>query len=306
LSQLSVSYPPNEQALVWQVGAKQAGAARVRISYVLNNLNKTFSYRALTAVDEKTLQLSTDMHVDNRANEQFQDAQIWAGIAQPMKTDLGINQSKKLRLANFQQVPVLKTYTANVQEHGYLNAAQKKLRIPMHYVLHNDTEHQLGQFALPNGKVRIFQQDSQGSSAFIGEDWGDFTPLDDKLKLYLGVAQDVVVKRTIAKSEKQRVAGNLFNHKAVIKYEVENFKTNTVTLDIVENLRAVRDELRGYSDRDVEWELLPETSLPDTYDKQESNFEKLVFHVPLPARSEDDKAKKQVFELAVLFKNEWR
>ena len=31
---LSVSYPPNEQALVWQVAASQSGAARVRISYI--------------------------------------------------------------------------------------------------------------------------------------------------------------------------------------------------------------------------------------------------------------------------------
>ncbi|NLF86388.1 MAG: hypothetical protein GX571_09830, partial [Lentisphaerae bacterium] len=36
---LSVSYPPNEQALVWQVAASQSGAARVRISYVLGNLS---------------------------------------------------------------------------------------------------------------------------------------------------------------------------------------------------------------------------------------------------------------------------
>ncbi len=303
---LSVSYPPNEQALVWHISAQQAGAARVRISYVLNNLDKNFSYRALTAADEKNLQLAVDMKIDNRANEQFNDAQIWAGIAQPMQTDIGIKQSKKLRLAHFQAVPVNKIYTANLQEYGYLHAAQKKLRIPMHYVLHNDTQHGLGQFALPTGKARIFQQDSQGSSAFIGEDWSDFTALDDKLKLYLGTAQDVVVKRSIAKSEAQRVAGNLFNHTAVIKYEVENFKTAAVTLDIVENLRAVRNELRGYSDRDVEWELLPETRLPANYDEEQSSFEELLFHVPLVARAEDGKAVAQVFELAVLFKNEWR
>ncbi len=302
---LSVSYPPNEQALVWQIGAKQAGAARVRISYVLHNLDKTFSYRALTASDEKTLQLSTDLSIENRANEQFNGAQIWAGIAQPLQTDLGINQNKKLRLANFSQVLLEKTYTADEQEYGYLNEAQKKLNIPMHYVLHNDAAHQLGQFALPDGKMRIFQQDSQGSSAFVGEDWGAFTPLDDKLKLFLGTAQDLVVKRTIAHSEQQRIAGNLFNHTVVIKYEVENFKTDSVTLDIVENLRHLRDQLRGYNEREVEWELLKETTLPAQPDKQLSSFDKLVFHVPLPPHLTGGEAKPQVFELALLFKNEW-
>src|SRR3984885_12178782 len=41
---LSVSYPPNEQALVWAVGAADSGSARVRISYVLGNLSKSFNY----------------------------------------------------------------------------------------------------------------------------------------------------------------------------------------------------------------------------------------------------------------------
>src|SRR6187402_1091520 len=38
---LSVSYPPNEAALVWAVGASNSGSARVRISYLLGNLSKS-------------------------------------------------------------------------------------------------------------------------------------------------------------------------------------------------------------------------------------------------------------------------
>ena len=43
---LSVSYPPNEAALVWQVASSNSGSARVRISYLLGNLTKSFNYRA--------------------------------------------------------------------------------------------------------------------------------------------------------------------------------------------------------------------------------------------------------------------
>src|SRR5438874_11803943 len=46
---LSVSYPPNEAALVWTVGSSASGSARVRISYLLGNLGKTFAYRAVAA-----------------------------------------------------------------------------------------------------------------------------------------------------------------------------------------------------------------------------------------------------------------
>ena len=57
------------------------------------------------------------------------------------------------------------------------------------------------------GKVRIFQEDGHGGTAFLGEDWGRFTPLDDEMRLYVGTAQDTVVKRTIDRNEQKRVPG---------------------------------------------------------------------------------------------------
>ena len=106
---------------------------------------------------------------------------------------------------------------------------------------------------LQYGKVRIFQEDSHGGTAFLGEDWGKFTPLDDEMRLSVGTAQDVVVKRTIDKNEQKRVAGNLYNREVVVKYEIENFKDKPVTLDISENIRALRNEVAGNTGRDVEW-----------------------------------------------------
>src|SRR4051812_2880485 len=68
---LSVSYPPNEAALVWKVAASGSGSARVRISYLLGNLNKSFNYRAVASHDEKTLVLSQYMRLQNLANEEY-------------------------------------------------------------------------------------------------------------------------------------------------------------------------------------------------------------------------------------------
>src|SRR3954469_8250567 len=67
---LSVSYPPNEAALVWSVGSSDSGSARVKISYLLGNLNKSFNYRAVAANDEKSLVLSQYMRLQNFANEE--------------------------------------------------------------------------------------------------------------------------------------------------------------------------------------------------------------------------------------------
>jgi hypothetical protein len=306
---VSVSYPPNEAALVWTVGSSDSGSARVRISYLLGNLNKSFTYRAVASHNEKTLILSEYMRLQNFANEEFGSTGLWAGFGKRFLKPIGLNETKEMLVEKFEQVPIKKTYTCNPQEYGWLDQPQNKLRVPMHYVLKNDKDNHLGAAPLQFGKVRIFIEGSgkekDKSTAFLGEDWGKFTPIDDEMKLYLGVAQDIVVKRTIDKNDNRRVAGNLFNHEVVLKYEIENFKDQPVTLDVVENLRHVRSEIRGDNGRDVEWELGKDTNFDGGPDKEKSTFEQLVFHVSLPARDKDGKAEKVVKRLDVTFKNEW-
>ena len=114
-------------------------------------------------------------------------------------------------IEKYTEVPVKKTYTCDPQAHGYIDRPQNKLLVPMHYVLKNSKENHLGSAPLQYGKVRIFQEDGHGGTAFLGEDWGKFTPLDDEMRLYVGVAQDVVVKRTIDKNDQRRIAGNLYD-----------------------------------------------------------------------------------------------
>lgn len=316
---LSVSYPPNEQALVWQVAANKSGSMRVRISYILGNLSKSFNYRAIAATDEKTLALTQYMRLQNFANEEFlssfdadKGANLWAGWGRNFTRPVGINETKEMLVRKYDKVPVQKTYTCNPVEFGYLDRPKNKLRVPMHYVLKNDKANNLGDGPLPFGKVRIFiePENAKGpgaSTTFLGEDWGKFTPLDDEMKLYLGVAQDIVVVRTIDKSDRTRVAGNLYDYTIVVKYEIENFKDQPVTLDIAEHLPSLRREIPGMpgSNRDVQWDLLPETDMIDGYDKEKSTLENALFHVELPARDKDGKAEKQVLKLHIKFRNEW-
>jgi hypothetical protein len=259
------------------------------------------------------------MRLQNLANEEYlsgfdadRGANLWAGWGRHFARPVGINETKEMLVEQFERVPVRKTYTCNPAEFDYLDRPQNKLRVPMHYVLKNDKANNLGSGPLPFGKVRIFIEpkdpaDLAMSAAFLGEDWGKFTPLDDEMRLFLGVAQDIVVKRTIDRNERRRVAGNLYDQEVVIKYEIENFKDKPVVLDVKENLRHVRNELPnvGNTGRDVQWELLGETDLGDGPDKEKTTFEEVLFHVPLPARSKDGKAEKLVRKLHVLIRNEW-
>lgn len=306
---LAVSYPPNESALVWTLSASDAGSARVRISYILGNLNRSFNYRAVASNDETKLDLSQYLRIQNLANEEFGGAGVWAGFGPKFSKPIGLNETKELLVERFKSVPIEKTYACNPQEYDYLDRAQNKLRVPMHYVIKNDKEHGLGAAALPFGKVRIFiaggGDDPQAGTAFLGEDWGKFTPRDDEMRLYLGVAQDVVVKRTIDKNEARRISGNLDDHELIVKYEIENFKKKPVRLDVTENLRHLRGEVRADNGRDVEWELGPATTFQDGPDSERSTAEQLTFHADLPAASPDGKAEKIVHKLHITLKNEW-
>lgn len=306
---LSVSYPPNESALVWTVSASDSGSARVRISYILGNLTKSFNYRAVASNDEKSLDLSQYMRLQNLANEEYAGAGLWVGFGERFSKEIGLNETKELLVEKFADVPVEKTYSCNPQEFDYLDRGQNKLRVPMHYVIKNDKKHGLGAAALPFGKVRIFIEgggdDPQAGTAFLGEDWGKFTPRDDEMRLYLGTAQDVVVKRTIERNESKRVAGNLHDQEVIIKYEIENFKKAPVRLDVIENLRHVRSEVRADTGREVQWELGSETTFQGGQDEERSNADQLAFRAELPAASAEGKAEKVVHKLHLTLKNEW-
>lgn len=305
---LSVSYPPSEAALIWAVGSSDSGTARVRISYLLGNLSKSFNYRAVASRDETTLTLAQYIRLQNLANEEFGGTNLWAGFGKEFHKPVGINETKEMLMARFQNVPVRKTYTCDPEQFGWINEAQQKLRVPMHYAIKNDKPSNLGAAALPYGKVRIFIQSGQqgdDSTAFLGEDWGQFTPIDDEMKLYLGVAQDVVVKRTIERNDNTRVAGNLSHQEVRIKYEIENFKDKPITLDVSENLRFIRNQVRGDTGRDVEWELGGQTTFLGGADQDKSTFDRLLFHVNLPARDNAGKAEKVIHKLHLILKNEW-
>lgn len=301
---LSVSYPPGENALTWQVYSPRAGSAKVRISYIIGRLDKSFAYRAVAANDETALTLWQYIQLHNNANEEFGSAGMYAGFGDRLQRPLGINETKRLLSAKFDRVPIRKTYTADLASHGYLDEGKKQIRIPMHYVLKNDEANGLGAFPLMPGKARIFQDDGRGTTAFLGEDWARFTPRDDEMTLYLGVAKDIVVKRTIDRRDQKRVLGQLYDYDIIVKYEIENFKDSSATLDIAESMPALRREILGDTDREVEWVLGEEGTLNEP-DEEKSTADRPLFHVTLPPRGEDQKAKKIIHTLHVIIKNEW-
>ena len=164
---INVAYPPNENALVWEVYAADACACKVRVSYLISNLTRTFEYRALADKPEESLTLRKYMVLHNYSGEDFLGAGVWAGFGPKFQKEINQLDDLKLLMAKFTKVPIDKTFTFDWYTHGALNPAKPLAsKILMHYRLTNDEKHKMGEFPLQPGKVRIFIEDGRGGEAF--------------------------------------------------------------------------------------------------------------------------------------------
>jgi hypothetical protein len=314
---LSVSYPPNESALTWKVSANKNGIATARITYAINNLNRRYHYTANANQQETHLDLAQFVRIDNQSGEEYLDVFINTGTGDSINLPLGVDETQEFRTARYQQIPIDKIYTVNSAVLGYRDRSQDKLNVLMYYELVNDESHQLGQRALAAGKFRIYQQDKHNSSVFIGEDYAKHMPLQDEIRLFIGQAQDIVVKRVIERKKRSRIDGNLFDIDVLIKYEIENFKDSPVNLIIEESLKPLRNEVftssqsssQPFIHHDLEWQIGKDTSFSSKPVRKLTSNNKVAYQFSLPARTTGEdghQLKPLVRKLNIILKNEWR
>jgi hypothetical protein len=307
VSVVNVAFPPGENALVWEVYAAKACAVKVRVSYLIDNLTRTFNYRALANKDETELVFRKFIRLRNYSGEDFGTAGVWAGFGPKFFKEVGQQEEIEMLIRRFPKVSVEKTFTFDWYAHGKLNV-DKPLASPIltHYQLINDKKHGLGEFPLQPGKARVFIEDGRGGQAFLGEDWAKLTPLDGKMRLYLGQSRDIVCTRIIEKNKRHSVRGNLFHQELILRYEIENFRKKPATLDIVDQLNRVAAEYGRSPHGDVEWEFGRETSKEIKFTYENGNAAP-VLHVKLPARpaAKDEKVEKTIVRFHFTIQNLW-
>lgn len=111
------------------------------------------------------------------------------------------NQTKQISLLNAVDVPVKKELIFDPSKGRYgwwyysdnNETLKEKARVELE--VFNSKSNNLG-MPLPKGKVKVYKKDADGSLQFIGEDAIDHTPKDEKFRLYIGDAFDVVGERT--------------------------------------------------------------------------------------------------------------
>src|SRR5438105_9417111 len=126
------------------------------------------------------------------------------------RTTIKDNQTKQLALLAAGDVPVTKQLIYYGAQDYYRNAYGVPIsnqKVAVYLELRNGKEHRLG-VSLPKGKVRVYKADRSGSQQFVGEDWIDHTPKDERLRIKMGDAFDLVGSRT--QKDWKRLASNLW------------------------------------------------------------------------------------------------
>ncbi len=148
------------------------------------------------------------------------------------RTTVKDNQTKQLSLLAASEVPVVRHLVYHGAAEYYRNpwgmpVSNQKVSVLLE--IRNSKEHRLG-IPLPKGKLRVYKADASGSQQFIGEDWIDHTPKDERVKIKLGEAFDVVGERT--QKEFRKLGAGLWE----VEWEIalRNHKREDATVTVIE------------------------------------------------------------------------
>ena len=152
------------------------------------------------------------------------------------KVDINESSTKQIEFIPLvKDAPVSKYYRVSVSTGGY---GEHGLKADNMLKFTNSKENKLG-LPLPKGTVRTFKQDTADQSLeFVGEDSIDHTPHNEDVKLKIGSAFDVVVKKVVV----SRTSQSSGNWHADLHLEITNHR-NTSAKVVVELTNSYGDNL---------------------------------------------------------------
>lgn len=242
---LSVSYPPNEAALVWQVYSPNAAEERVRISYLISGLDRLVTYKAAAARDESALDLQSYLVLRNFSGEDFERVRLLLDYGADYTGSVAHEETKETLLFSQAGVPVRKILTWDAGKLPWDPEREAaNVGIPMTYELKNQAQSGLGLAAMAPGRFRVYQEDGRGSTIFLGEDDLKFTPVGKEAAVYLGDSREIVVtqqkmRETMINIRRPVNAANavvLYDSDEIIKARIENFKDQPLVLTLIEHI----------------------------------------------------------------------
>lgn len=240
---ISVSYPPKEAALVWQLYSPEPFTERVRVSYLLSNIDRLVTYEGLVPVDESAMELNSYLVLRNFSGEDFPEAKVKLDYGESFDKSIRHQETKRMLFFSKSKLPLEKTFTWDDRKQPWdPEKVKSNVGIPVFYTLYNTRNGGLGQSALWGGKFRVFQEDGRGSTIFLGEDSVKLVPVGEKLSLYVGDSRDIVVTQRKMKEEKKIKERNssgtpvLWDVEEILEVKIENFRDKPAVLILTEHI----------------------------------------------------------------------
>ena len=281
---LSVSYPPNEAALVWDIASDSDYAETVRISYLLSNIDRLITYKAIADKAETQVDLKSFLVLRNFSGEDFDKARVLLDYGEGFEQGIDHEETKRMLFLKADKVPIIKIWTFDAAKLPWdpEKLENKNVGIPVSYRIVNNTESKLGEFALWGGKARLFQDDGHESTIFLGEDVTGLVPVGEKMELYIGDSRDIVVTQRKMKDTRINLRKNnrgdvvLYDTDEEITAKIENFKDSPAVLTMVQHIAG-------------QWDM---EACNMKYTKKDAST--LEFEITLPARTEEGPAVKEL------------
>jgi hypothetical protein len=297
--------------LVWILENKILEPQKLEASYLTSGINWKADYVAVLNQLDTLMDLTGWVTIDNKSGATYQNGllKLVAGdihrvqpempmdFARPMaaakevsqqfkeesffeyhlytldrRTTIKDNQTKQMTLLDANQVPIKKLFIfSGLPQYYYqMNQGSQKQKVGVFLELENSKKNNLG-IPLPKGTVRVYKEDKDGSLQFIGEDRIDHTPKDEKFKIKIGEAFDVVGERV--QTDYKHLGRNLFE--VAFEVSVRNHKKEDIQVLLEEPIPG-------------DWEMISNTH---PYEKLSAHL--VRFKVPV-AQDKEEKVKYRI------------
>ena len=250
--------------LVWRLDADKAGKAPVELSYLTDGMRWHAEYVAVSNEADTQIELSAWVSLENNCGATFPNAklQLIAGDVQRapvprpsrdmmMRAEMAMAAPKDMvteesffeyhlytverrtTIADREtkQIALFPSTTAPVKKIYEYNGQQDATKVSVVLETENREDRGLG-MPLPAGKVRAYKKDARGQLQFIGEDRIDHTPRNEKIRLRVGKAFDVVGER--ADLSQKKISDRVWEREIEIK--LRNRKDEAIEVLVEENL----------------------------------------------------------------------
>ncbi len=226
----------------WVSVDNRSGATyeNARLKLIAGDVAQVTPDIAPAMAEDMVMRAVPEVQVEQRAFFDFHLYEV------PRPVTIGDRQTKQIEFARAPEVDVEREYVVQftrpifVRLGSAITDPNRVTREPMNaeirILVMNDEESGLG-MPLPQGIVRVYQEDVDGSAQFVGEDRIRHTPRGEEISLTLGRAFDILAERTPTAF---RQLGER-QIEETIRIDIRNQQDEAVTVRVIEHLFRAHD-----------------------------------------------------------------